>query len=195
MTNQAGLSVSLNAWERFMLTWMPDELVYCDTKNTLQEATIKLSPLERADRQSKMIAIALDDHRLLVVEAHGLADWTSRRPQQYYAFENSGYYALMAYIVDTKFTYLGPTQVNPDGSSLSIDDGNNPAIARYAYFYQVDGAVGSARYGLINMGPSSGKDYDAYWAVQGDSFTIEGVKITFVATGDYETVKIEKASN
>jgi len=195
MTNQAGLSVSLNAWERFMLTWMPDELVYCDTSKTLQTATIRLSALERADRQTKMIAVALDDHRLLIVEAHGLGEWTSRRPTQNYSFEKSGYYALMAYIVDTKFSYAGPTQVNADGSALAIDDGNNPVISRYAYFSQVDGAVGSASYNLVNFGPSAKKDYDSYWAVQGDTFTIEGVKITFVSTGDYETVKIEKAQN
>ena len=75
------------------------------------------------------------------------------------------------------------------------DDGNNPVISRYAYFSQVDGAVGSASYNLVNFGPSAKKDYDSYWAVQGDTFTIEGVKITFVSTGDYETVKIEKAQN
>ena len=193
MTNQAGLSVSLNAWERFMLTWMPDELVYCDTKDSLKNATLKLSALERADNQTKMISIALDNHRLLIIEAHGIGAWTSRRPQQNYNFGNTGYYALMAYIVDTKFNYSGPTQVNPDGSALLIDDGNNPAISRYAYFYQVDGAKGSATYNLINFGPNPPKDYDAFWAVQGDSFTIEGIKITFVSTGDYETVSIEKS--
>lgn len=192
MTNQAGLSVSLNAWERFMLTWMPDELVYCDTKETLQDATLKLSALERSDNQTKMISIALDDHRLLIIEAHGISKWSSRRPQQNYNFGTTGYYALMAYVVDTKFSYSGPTQVNPDGSSLAIDDGNNPAVQRYAYFYQVDGAKGSSNYNLINFGRNAPKDYDAFWAVQGDTFTIEGIKITFVATGDYETVRIEK---
>ena len=192
MTNQAGLSVSLNAWERFLLTWMPDELVFCDTKETLQTSTIKLSPLERADSNTKMIAIALDDHRLLVVEAHGIGKWTSRRTPQTYAFEKTGYYGLMAYVVDTKFSQSGAPPVNPDGSALAIDDGNNPAIPRYAYFYQVDGGKGSSNYNLINFGPNPAKDYDAYWGMQGDTFTIEGIKISFISTGDYETVRIEK---
>ena len=30
-------------------------------------------------------------------------------------------------------------------------------------------------------------------AVQGDSFTIEGIKIEFLSTGDYETIAISKA--
>ena len=193
MTNQAGLSTSLNAWERFMLTWMPDELVYCDTKDKLVEATIKLSALERADQQTKMIAIALDNHRLLVVEAHGIGDWTSRRPPQSYNFDKSGYYAIMTYIVDTQYTYSGPTQVNPDGSALAIDDGNNPQISRYAYFSQVDGGIGSSNYNLVNFGSAATKDYNAYWAVQGDTFTIEGIRIEFVSTGDYESVRLSRS--
>ena len=107
---------------------MPDELVYCDTKQSLSNNSVKLSALERADNQTKMIAIALDEHRLLVVEAHGIGEWTSRRSTQNYPFLNSGYYALMAYVVDTNYSYQGPTQVNPDGSALAIDDGNNRQI-------------------------------------------------------------------
>ena len=98
----------------------------------------------------------------------------------------------MAYVVDTKFSQSGAPPVNPDGSALAIDDGNNPAIPRYAYFYQVDGGKGSSNYNLINFGPNPAKDYDAYWGMQGDTFTIEGIKISFISTGDYETVRIEK---
>lgn len=192
MTNQAGYSLSLNAWERFLLSWMPDDLVYCDTKNTLVKATVKLSALERADNQTKMIAIALDERYLLVIEAHGNGVWSSRRKTQNYGFDENGYYAIMAYVVDAQHSYTGPTQVNPDGSALEIDDGNNPVVKRYAYFSQVDGGVGSSGYGLVNFGQNAKLDYDSFWAVQGDSFTIQGIRIKFVSTGDYETVEIER---
>jgi hypothetical protein len=199
MTNQAGVSQSLNAWERFVLTWMPDDLVYCDTKSTLVNAKIDLSPLERADQQTKMIAIALDDHRLLVVEAHGVGEWFSRRPEQtanhghslQYTFGDSGYYSVIAYIVDTKFRMPDVVLVNPDGSGLQIDNGVNPNLPRYAYLLKVDGGIGSNEYSL-HPADDLKTDFGAFVAVQGDSFTIEGIKIKFLATGDYETIEISK---
>jgi hypothetical protein len=190
MLNQSGYSLALNAWESFVLTWMPDELVYCDTKANLKTAEIKLSALEREDSQTKMIAIKLDESRLLVVETHGAGKWTSRRPTQNYNFESRGFYGVIAYVVDTKFTTDRPF-VKPDGSVLNDDDGVTRAIPRYSYMYPIDAEVASHEYGLINRGP--GKDYGRYIAVQGDSMTIEGVKITVVSTGDYETIKIESA--
>ena len=194
MTNQGGVSLALNAWERFLLTWMPDELVYCETKESLQRATIKLSALERDDAQTKMIAVALDSSRLLVVEAHGDGKWFSLRPQQIdrfgINFQKSGLYYVLAYIVDTKFEYPAQTIVNADGSALNIDDGVNPNIPRHAYLQKVDGGIGSNDYRLSQ---GSIADMSAYVAVEGDSFTIEGVKIKFVATGDYETIEISKS--
>jgi hypothetical protein len=43
----------------------------------------------------------------------------------------------------------------------------------------------------LNVGDR--KDLAEYVAVLGDSFVIEGVKIKFVGTGDYETIEISKA--
>ena len=193
MTNQGGVSLALNAWDRFLLTWMPDELVFCETKDTLQTTSIKLSALERDDSQTKMVAVALDNHRLLVVEAHGIGKWFSRRPEQASVFKinfgDTGLYYLLAYIVDTKFIYPAQTIVNSDGSALQIDDGVNPNIPRHAYLQKVLGETGSNDYRLI---PGSEKDYGAYLAVQGDSFSIEGINIEFISTGDFETIKISK---
>jgi hypothetical protein len=193
MTNQAGFSLAPNAWESFVMTWMPDDQVYCDTKESLKTATIKLSPLQRVDKQTKMIAIALDDHRLLVVEAHGIGEWTSRRATQNHPFQNTGYYSIMAYVVDTKFATPQVFTVNPDGSALQIDDGVNPNIPRYAYFIPVDGKIGSNDYNLAQVRTEGQPPASAFSAVEGDTFTIEGIKIKFLATGDYETVEISKA--
>jgi hypothetical protein len=199
MSNQAGISQSPNAWESFLMTWMPDELVYCDKKSSIKKAEIRLSPLEREDKQTKMIAIALDDHRLLIVEAHGTGKWFSRRPEQtvehgqslQYTFGDKGYYSVIAYIVDTKFTTPDVILVNPDGGALAEDNGVNPNLPRYAYLLKVDGGIGSNYYPLH---PDSNPyiDYGAYVAIQGDSFTVEGVHIKVLATGDYETIEISK---
>jgi hypothetical protein len=196
MENQGGFSTSLNAWERYVLNWMPDNQVYCDVKSQLQNATVKLSPVERADQQTKMIAVALDDHRLLVVEAHGRGEWTDFRPEQskylYYDFQNDPYYNIMVYIVDTKFNHLNqPILTNPDGSAFSTDDGVTRLLPRYAYLQQVDGGVGSNDY-RISQSMLPQVDYTSYFGVQGDSYTIEGVRITLEKTGDFETVNISK---
>ena len=192
MVNQSAYSLALFAWESFVLTWLPDDLVYCDSTDTLKTADIKLSALERDDLQTKMIAIKLDESRLLVVESHGTGKWTSRRSTQYYNFENLGFYGVIAYVVDAKFTVDRPF-VKPDGSALNDDDGVTRSIPRYAYMYPIDALKASHEYGLVNRGPSF-EDYGRYLAVQGDVFTIEGVKISLVSTGDYETVRVEKAS-
>jgi len=202
MSNQAGISQSPNAWESFLMTWMPDELVYCDKKSSIKKAEIRLSPLEREDKQTKMIAIALDDHRLLIVEAHGTGKWFSRRPEQtvehgqslQYTFGDNGYYSVIAYIVDTKFTTPDVILVNPDGGGLAEDNGVNPNLPRYAYLLKVDGGIGSNYYPL-HQDSNPYIDYGAYVAIQGDSFTVEGVHIKVLATGDYETIEISKNSS
>ena len=193
MTNQAGFSLAPIAWESFVMTWMSDDQVYCDTKEDLKTATIKLSPLQRMDKQTKMIAVALDENRLLVVEAHGMSDWTFRRSTQNHPFQNTGYYSIMAYVVDTKFATPNTFTVNPDGTALQIDDGVNPNIPRYAYFIPVDGKIGSNDYNLAQVRTEGQPPASAFSAVEGDTFTIEGIKIKFLATGDYETVEISRA--
>ena len=192
MVNQSAYSLALFAWESFVLTWLPDDLVYCDSKATLKTAEIKLSALERDDSQTKMIGIKLDESRLLVVETHGVGKWTSRRSTQNYNFDSLGFYGVIAYIVDTKFTIDRPF-VKPDGSVLNEDDGVTRAIPRYTYMYPIDALSASHEYGLVNRNPAF-EDYGRYTAVQGDTFTIEGIRISVVSTGDYETVRIEKAS-
>jgi hypothetical protein len=51
--------------------------------------------------------------------------------------------------------------------------------------------AGSSNGYYRNVG--EGKDLADYVAVLGDSFVIEGVRIKFVGTGDYETIEISKA--
>jgi len=45
----------------------------------------------------------------------------------------------------------------------------------------------------FNRYVGEGKNLAEYVAILGDSFIIEGVRIKFVATGDYETIEISKA--
>jgi hypothetical protein len=87
----------------------------------------------------------------------------------------------MAYVVDLNKTVAPP--VRSDGSSLSNDEW------AWAVWQKVDGT----RSNEFNNFVGEGKILGNYVAVLGDTFTIEGVKIKFVATGDYETIEISKA--
>jgi hypothetical protein len=179
MTNQSGISLTMNPWEQFLLDWLPADQIYCDDFNTLKTSTISLSPIEREDKQTKMAVIKLSATKAIVVESHGIDKWSN------FKFGDRefppGFYSVMLYIVDLNKTVAPP--VKSDGSSLSNDDW------AWAVWQKVDGG----RSNEFNKTVGDNRNLGDYVAVLGDSFIIEGVKIKFVATGDYETIEISRA--
>jgi hypothetical protein len=113
------------------------------------------------------------------VESHGIDKWSSLN------FGDRsfppGFYSVMAYIVDLDKAVAAP--VNNDGSSQGNDEW------AWAVWQKVNG--GSSNEFNINVGDR--KNLADFIAVLGDSFVIEGVRIKFVGTGDYETIEISKA--
>jgi hypothetical protein len=73
--------------------------------------------------------------------------------------------------------------VKTDGSSLSNDDW------AWGVWQKVNGGTSNG----FNKTVGDGKNLADYVAVVGDSFIIEGIKVKFVGTGDYETIEISKA--
>ena len=179
MTNQSGISLAMNPYERFLLDWIPAEQIYCDDANTLKPVTISLSPVEREDSQTKMAMIKISSTKLVVIESHGVDKWSSFKfgDREFPA----GFYSVMAYIVDLNKTVAPP--VKTDGSSLSNDDW------AWGVWQKVNGGTSNG----FNMTVGEGKNLADYVAVVGDSFIIEGIKVKFVGTGDYETIEISKA--
>ncbi len=179
MTSQSGISYAINPWEAFVLGWMPPEQIYCDDAATLKPATISLSPVEREDKQTKMAIIKISPTRAIVVESHGIDKWSN------FNFGDRafppGFYSIMAYIVDLDKQVAAPT--NADSSSQGNDEW------AWAVWQKVDG--GMSNQFLDRVGDQ--KTLGDYVAVLGDSFVIEGVRIKFVGTGDYETIEISKA--
>lgn len=89
---------------------------------------------------------------------------------------------------------FNPYVCKKQGSGLYVrDDSVNPNIPRYAYFILVDGKNGSNDYNLAQVRTEGQPPASAFSAVEGDTFTIEGIKIKFLATGDYETKEISRA--
>jgi hypothetical protein len=176
-TNQSGISLALNPWEQFLFDWLPADQIYCDDVRTLKSARISLSPVEREDRQTKMAVIRLSATRAIVVESHGIDKWSN------FKFGDRefppGFYSVMAYIVDLDKNAAPP--INSDGTSRSNEDW------AWAVFQKVEGG----RSNEFNLN-TNGVNLADHVAVLGDSFLIEGVRIKFVSTGDYETIEISR---
>ena len=177
-TNQSGISLAINPWEQFLFDWLPADQIYCDDVATLKSATISLSPVEREDRQTKMVVIRLSPTKAIVVESHGIDKWSN------FKFGDRefphGFYSVMAYVVDLDKNSRPP--INSDGTSLGNDDW------AWAVWQKVQG-VRSNQFD-VNLGDQ--KSLGDYVAVLGDSFVIEGVRIKVVGTGDYETIEIKR---
>ena len=178
MTNQSAISYAMNPWEQFLLDWLPSDQVYCDDAATLKPVTLSLSPMEREDKQTKMAVIKLSPTKAIVVESHGIDKWSN------FKFADRefppGFYSVMAYVVDLNKVVAPP--VNPDGSSKSNDDW------AWAVWQKVDGGASNQ----FDIYVGNFKITTDIVAVLGDTFTIEGIRIKVVGTGDYETIEISK---
>ncbi len=179
MTNQAGISQAMNPWEQFVLGWLPAEQIYCDDAATLKPVTLSLSPLEREDKQTKIAVIRLSPTKAIVVESHGIDKWSDFKAggREF----PPGFYSVMAYIVDLDKAVAPP--VNNDGSSQLNDE----------WAWAVWQKPVGGRSNEFNIQYFDWNKVKDYVAVLGDSFLIEGVRIKFVGTGDYETIEISKA--
>ena len=179
MANNTGVSYAINAWEQFLLDWLPENQIYCDDINTLKPTVISLSPMEREDKQTKMAVIKISPTKAVVVESHGIDKWSS-----FNTGDRSfppGFYSVMAYIVDLDKAAAPPN--NSDGTSLS---NQNQAWAVWAK------VVGGKSTKYPYFAAAFGEDIYSTTAVLGDSFETEGVRIKFVGSGDYETIEISK---
>lgn len=178
-TNQSGISLALNPWEQFLLEWLPHNQIYCDDFKTLKSATLSLTPVEREDRQTKMAVVRLSPTRAIVVESHGIDKWSN------FKFGDRefppGFYSVMAYIVDLDKNVAPP--INSDATSVGNDE----------WAWAVWQKVSGDRSNEFRISVGDGKILGDYVAVLGDSFVIEGVRIDFVGTGDYETIRISRA--
>ena len=179
MQNQSGISMALNPYEAFLLDWLPANQIYCQDAQTLTKTQVSLTALEREDNQTKMIMIKLSATRAIVIQSHGIDKWSSFdwTPAPF----PSGFYSIMAYVVDLNQAFAPP--VTADQRSLPNED------AAWAVWQKVDGAPSNQ----FNMMIGWGFNLSNYVAVLGDSFLIEGIRIKFVGTGDYETVEISRA--
>jgi len=125
-----------------------------------------------------MAVIRLSPTKAIVIESHGIDKWSDFKYGDR-AFPH-GFYSIMAYIVDLDKNVAPP--INPDGTSLGNDE----------WAWAVWQKVSGGRSNEFTNSVGEGKTLGDYVAVLGDSFVIEGVRIKFVGTGDYETIEISR---
>ena len=180
MQNNTGVSMAMNPYEQFLLDWLPSNQIYCQDAATLTTATFSLSPVEREDNQTKMAIIKLTSTKAIVIESHGIDKWSSfSQGDRTYP---PGFYSVMAYVVDLDKA-VAPS-VSADQRALSNQD------YAWAIWARVQGGKSTD---FPYFPAAFGEDIYSAVAVLGDSFLVEGIRIKFVATGDYETVEISKA--
>jgi hypothetical protein len=178
-SNQSGISLALNSWEQFLFDWLPTDQIYCDDLATLKTAKVSLTPMEREDRQTKMAVIRLSPTKAIVIESHGIDKWSNIKfgDREF----PPGFYSIMAFVVDLDKN--GRPPINSDATSVSNDDW------AWGVWQKVQGGPSNR----FNVNVGDRKNLGDYVAVLGDSFVIEGVRVKFVGTGDFETIEISRA--
>ena len=185
MAQQSGISLSLFAWEQFLMNWLPDTQIYCIDKSAITKSVVSLTPMEREDKQTKMAVIKLSKTKAIVIESHGIDKWSSfnKNDKSY----PGGFYGVMAYVVDIEKSVAPPVQA--DGRAIVDDSGNDTKYPRWAYWQKIDGPTSF----LGDFDFKSGNEpYNGYIATLGNTFTVEGVRIKLIGAGDFETVEITK---
>lgn len=174
---------ALNSWQRFTMNWLNDDQVYCVEKASLKTTDIRLSPVEREDLLTKMATVKISPTKAIVIQAHGLDKWSKVDLAR--ASFAPGFYGIVAYLVNLEDS--GAVNFGTDGRATTNDNGNDPTYPKWAYYMPIDGDT-TYTSDFFDFAPW--RNLNRYVAGIGDSFKIEGVKIEFVATGDYETVRI-----
>ena len=152
-------SGAIAAWEVFLYEWWEESQVFCaDLESFEDPQRVILSPLEVAGGERKMVAVRLEDYKVLVVESRRPIGWSET-----WSPNNSG---LLVYEVDA------------DGiqtDHVPNDCGNDPANPKWAYYLYPDhvGNTGCVPDDIANV-----------MVREGDTLTYGGVKISLEFSDD-----------
>ena len=168
MTNQAGSSLVLDAWDLLILDWQIPDQFYCVSVGKLERANIKLSPLERDEIGTKAIMVRLSSHEVLVIESRRRDKWSSGQTD--WAGLPFGFYGLLVYKVDTA---KDSNRVETGGFADFI---SNPTVY----------------HGSFSSGYAP--QFDANRIIyEGETLVTNGVSITLTKSGDHDQVTISKS--
>ena len=168
MTNQAGSSLVLDAWDQLILDWQSANEFYCVSVGKLDKTTIEMSPLERDEIGTKAIMVRLSAHEVLVIESRRRDKWSSGQTD--WAGLPVGFYGLLVYKVDTA---INNNRVETGGFADFI---SNPAVSHGTF--------------LGSYAPQFDANRIIY---EGETLVTNGVSITLTKSGDHDQVTIAKS--
>ena len=96
MTNQAGSSLVIDAWDQLILDWQIPNQFYCVSVGKLEKALVEMSPIERDEVGTKAIMVRLSPNEVLVIESRRRDKWSSGQTD--WAGLPIGFYGLLVYV-------------------------------------------------------------------------------------------------
>lgn len=161
--NVMGSGLSMYAWDAFLMGWLEKNQLLCFDKTSLEESEFTLSSSDTGYGGPRAAMIRLSSTRVLVVE--------TRRIHPYNIFLPDGFAALHAYEVD------------------STKSGERLADQIHAVYLTNDSGRSEI---LPNQKDSRRRFGDSVNAYPGDTFTFDGIKITYLETGKLDRIRIER---
>ena len=165
-------SEALSSWDALSAGWTNEEDIYCLSKEKVTKTALTLSPLDRKQKGLKSVMIKLNDHQVLVFE--------SRRPDKW-SLPLLNLKGLTAYVVDTKKV------TDRESESASIES------ERTATYLTTDQRKVNGSNLFAGCG-RNGCDRTMINAIPGQTFTFDGIKLTFTKTGVNDEILLEKIS-
>ena len=113
MTNQGGVTKSLNGWLMWLAGWADDKELYCLTKDNFQETSFEVNTIDKTDASLKSVILKLSDTSAVVIESRRKTVFDSQVEQR----DRDG---VFVYHVDTSIGHgEGPlTILAPAGRTL-----------------------------------------------------------------------------
>ena len=131
LTNQGGITKSLNGWQMWLAGWADDQEMYCISPDAFEESSFEISTMDKSDTSLKSIIVKLSETSAVVIE--------SRRKTQFDAEpEQRSRDGVFVYHVDTSIGHgEGPlTILAPAGRTMiTVSSGpqNWPALDAVLY--------------------------------------------------------------
>ena len=169
-------SRALNSWDQITLDWLQPDQLYCAESKNLATVEVPIVPIEREAPGIHSIMIKTAENKVLVIESHRRDTWSPGL--------HPGFAGIMAYLVDTTISATYEPGSRTTGMWVNFGDkshGKSLALEQWA--------PSATKYD----GPVQPFDL-SYVMFQGESFTVEGVKISLVSSTNFDLVRLEKAN-
>jgi len=155
---------TLNAWNGWILGWIPDEDFVCLEGTKSGNHKVRLDSVDLNLGGTIAAVIRLSDHEVIVVE--------SRRKGPFSIDFQRGQSFVMAYYV------------NSQREANRYDGNSDREMDYYSYFIRLEDPNKPVSEDPYRVDPN-------VLALLGETLAFEGVKIKFSETGDFDTIEIE----